>query len=97
MITNTEIDSNAAAALSAEAGIAREQAERLVAILREEGAMRSATGAKSVGVTMKAGAPIHVDIAFEDGRYVAGELCMPRWSGVWSNPALPQGKPEAIS
>lgn len=73
-MTNEEIDSRAAVALSIEAGIERTEAERLVAILRSANAMRSTNGIKAAEIKTGIDKDPHVAIEFEDGRRISGRL-----------------------
>jgi hypothetical protein len=72
--TNEEIDDRAAAAVSTESGISWDEAQRMVAILRKAGVLRSAIDLKHVRVDEALGKPTHVSIEFENGHRVAGEL-----------------------
>lgn len=73
--TNQQIDDRAAAALCVEAGLDREQAQRLTAILREAGVLRSAIDVRAVRIQERLGEYPFVELDFENGRKLAGSLC----------------------
>jgi hypothetical protein len=85
--TNEEIDDRAAAAVSTASGISGDEAQRMVAILRKAGVLRSGIDLKHVKVEEALGKPTHVSIEFEDGHRVAGELRGPgRMPQTWNQP-----------
>ncbi|MFE2994250.1 hypothetical protein ACFXG4_04865 [Nocardia sp. NPDC059246] len=86
---NRQIDDRATAALSAEAGLDWDQAQRMTEILRRVGVLRSAIDVRAVRVTEKLDVEPYVELDFENGRKLAGSLCrdIPPVLG-WSNPLL---------
>jgi hypothetical protein len=90
--TDQQIDNRASAALCAEAGMEWDQAQRLTGILRKGGVLRSAIDVRAVRVQEKVGEYPFVELDFENGRKLAGNLCndfgpIP----TWSNPFLETG------
>jgi len=85
---NQQIDGRAAAALAVDAGLDRDEAQHLTAILREAGVLRSAIGIRSIEVHEKLDKEPYIELEFESGRKLAGKLSNDI-SGpmlAWSNP-----------
>ncbi|WP_454199557.1 hypothetical protein [Nocardia sp. Marseille-Q1738] len=89
-MSTQEIDDRAAAALSVDGGLDWEEALRLVAILRAAHVLRTPNGIRRADIAMRAGADAHVDIEFESGQRISGDLRNDlRPMLTYSNPLLP--------
>ena len=89
--TGQQIDNRASAALCAEAGMEWVDAQRLTAILRKAGVLRSPMDVQAVRVQQKIGEYPFVELDFENGKKLAGNLCndfgpIPTWSNPFLDP-----------
>lgn len=93
MSTDADFDDRAAAALVVEEGIDWETARRYASTLRAAKVLKSGSDVHRMEIGVAMDAPTSVDIRLENGFRVAGELAVPKWTGVWANPFLEPADP----